>query len=317
MKVLSLFDGISCGMVALERAGISADRYVAYEIDENAIKVSKHNYPQIEHCGDVTKADFTQYKGFDLLIGGSPCQDLSIANQKGKGLNGERSDLFWEYFRALNTIKPKWFLLENVASMKAQDKQKITEMLGVEPIMINSALVSGQQRKRLYWTNIQNVCQPVDKGIFLKDILQDESVIPFALRTRKDYTESYKRLEIKKDGKANEITGFRTDSMYCKPIRIGHLNKGGQGDRIYSAEGKSVSLSANGGGRGAKTGLYRIDLPDGDYIVRKLSPIECERLQTLPDNYTAVIGDTHRIKALGNGWTVDVIAHILKGLKEA
>lgn len=238
-------------------------------------------------------------------------------NPKGKGLNGERSGLFWEYFRALNTIKPKWFLLENVASMKAQDKQKITEMLGVEPIMINSALVSGQQRKRLYWTNIPNVCQPVDKGIFLKDILQDESVIPFALRTRKDYTGSYKRLEIKKDGKANAITGCRTDSMYCKPIRIGHLNKGGQGDRIYSVEGKSVSLSANGGGRGAKTGLYRIDLPDGDYIVRKLSPIECERLQTLPDNYTAAIGDTHRIKALGNGWTVDVIAHILKGLKEA
>ena len=122
MNVLSLFDGISCGMVALERAGIPVERYVAYEIDENAIKVSKHNYPQIEHCGDVTKADFTQYKGFDLLIGGSPCQDLSIANQKGKGLNGERSSLFWEYFRALNTIKPKWLLLENVASMKAQDK---------------------------------------------------------------------------------------------------------------------------------------------------------------------------------------------------
>ena len=317
MKVLSLFDGISCGMVALERAGVTVDRYVAYEIDENAIKVSKHNYPQIEHCGDVTKADFSKYKGFDLLIGGSPCQDLSIANQKGKGLNGERSGLFWEYFRALNTIKPKWFLLENVASMKAQDKQKITEMLGVEPIMINSALVSGQQRKRLYWTNIPNVCQPVDKGIFLKDILQDEAAIPCALRTRKDYTGSYKRLEIKKDGKANAITGCRTDSMYCKPIRIGHLNKGGQGDRVYSVDGKSVSLSANGGGRGAKTGLYRIDLPDGDYIVRKLSPIECERLQTLPDNYTAVIGDTHRIKALGNGWTVDVIAHILKGLKEA
>ena len=314
MKVLSLFDGISCGMVALERAGIPVERYVAYEIDENAIKVSKHNYQQIEHCGDVTKADFTQYKGFDLLIGGSPCQDLSIANQNGKGLNGEQSGLFWEYFRALNTVKPKWFLLENVASMKAQDKQKITEMLGVEPIMINSALVSAQQRKRLYWTNIPNVCQPVDKGIFLKDILQDESVIPCALRTRKDYTWSYKRLEIKKDGKANAITGCRTDSMYCKPIRIGHLNKGGQGDRVYSVDGKSVSLSANGGGSGAKTGLYRIDLPDGDYIVRKLSPVECERLQTLPDNYTAVIDDTHRIKALGNGWTVDVIAHILKAL---
>ena len=316
MKVLSLFDGISCGMVALERAGIPVDAYYASEIDKNAIAISQKNYPDIIRLGDVTKWREWDipWAEIDLLIGGSPCQDLSIANQKGKGLNGERSGLFWEYFRALNTIKPKWFLLENVASMKAQDKNKITELLGVEPIMINSALVSGQQRKRFYWTNIPNVCQPADKNIYLKDILQDEAVIPCALRTRKDYTGSYKRLEIKKDGKANAITGCRTDSMYCKPIRIGHLNKGGQGDRIYSVEGKSVSLSANGGGRGAKTGLYRIDLPDGDYIVRKLSPVECERLQTLPDNYTAIIGDTHRIKALGNGWTVDVIAHILKAL---
>lgn len=315
MKVLSLFDGISCGMVALERSGIPVDRYVAYEIDQYAIKVSKKNYPQIEHFGDVTTADFKQYKGFDLLIGGSPCQDLSIANQKGKGLNGERSGLFWEYFRALNIIKPKYFLLENVASMKKQDKEKITEMLGVEPIMINSALVSAQQRKRLYWTNIPNIRQPEDKKIFLKDILEDPDIVPCALRTRKDYTGSYKRLEIKKDGKANAITSVGTDSMYCKPIRLGYFNSAGQGDRVYSVEAKSVSLSANGGGLGTKTGLYRIDLPDGDYIVRKLSPIECERLQTLPDNYTSCIPDTKRIKACGNGWTVDVISHIFSFLK--
>ena len=315
ITVLSLFDGISCGMVALERAGIKVKKYVAYEIDENAINVSMKNYPEIEHCGDVTIADFEQYKGFDLLIGGSPCQDQSIANQKGNGLNGERSGLFWDYYRALNTIKPKWFLLENVASMKKQDKEIITKALGVEPIMINSSLVSAQQRKRLYWTNIPNITQPTDKHIYLKDILQDETVIPCALRTRKDYTGSYKRLEVKNDGKANAITGCRTDSMYCKPVRLGHLNKGGQADRIYSIEGKSVSLKSNCGGSGAKTGLYRIDLPDGDYIVRKLSPIECERLQILPDDYTACIKETQRIKALGNGWTVDVIAHILKHIK--
>lgn len=314
MKVLSLFDGISCGMVALERAGIPVERYVAYEIEPNAIKISEKNYPQIEHCGDVTKADFTQYEGFDLLIGGSPCQDLSIANQKGKGLHGERSGLFWEYYRALQTVKPKYFLLENVASMKKSDKETITKFLGVEPIMINSALVSGQQRKRLYWTNIPNIKQPIDKGIFLKDILQDESVTPCALRTRKDYTGSYKRLEVKNDGKANSLTSVQTDSMYCKPIRLGHFNSAGQGDRIYSVEGKSLSLSS-GGGRGAKTGLYRVDLPDGDYIVRRLSPIECERLQTLPDNYTEGIAETNRVKCLGNGWTVDVIAHIFKNLK--
>lgn len=315
MKVLSLFDGISCGMVALERAGIEVERYVAYEIEPNAIKISQKNYPQIEHCGDVTTADFKQYEGFDLLIGGSPCQDLSIANQNGKGLMGERSGLFWQYVRALETIRPKYFLLENVASMKKKDKEEITQILGVEPIMINSALVSAQQRKRLYWTNIKNITQPIDKEIFLKDIILDESILPCALRTRKDYTGSYKRLEVKKDGKANSITSVATDSMYCKPIRIGHYNSGGQGDRIYSVSGKSVSLSANGGGRGAKTGLYRIDLPDGDYIVRKLSPVECERLQTLPDGYTEGIADSNRLKVLGNGWTVDVIAHIFASLK--
>ena len=302
-------------MVALERAGIPVERYVAYEIDQNAIKISQKNYPQIEHCGDVTKADFTQYEGFDLLIGGSPCQDLSIANQNGKGLRGERSELFWEYYRALTTVKPKYYLFENVASMKKTDRETITKFLGVEPIMINSALVSGQQRKRLYWTNIPEVKQPDDKGIYLKDILQDESVIPYALRTRKDYIENYKKIETESNEKANSLTDMHTDNIYCKPLRIGYFNTAGQGDRIYSVQGKSVCISANGGGRGAKTGLYRIDLPDGDYLVRKLSPVECERLQTLPDNYTEGLPYNKRIKAIGNGWTVDIIAHILTGIK--
>ena len=302
-------------MVALERAGIQVERYVAYEIEPSAIKISQKNYPQIEHCGDVTTADFTQYQGFDLLIGGSPCQDLSIANQNGKGLRGERSGLFWEYYRALTTAKPKYFLFENVASMKKTDKETITKFLGVEPIMINSALVSGQQRKRLYWTNIPEIKQPADKGIYLKDILQDEAVVPCELRTRKDYIESYKRLKTKSNKKAVSLTDVHTDSIYFKPLRIGYFNTAGQGDRIYSVQGKSVCISANGGGRGAKTGLYRIELPDGDYIVRKLSPVECERLQTLPDNYTEGLPYNKRIKAIGNGWTVDVIAHILTGIK--
>ena len=302
-------------MVALERAGIPVERYVAYEIDPNAIKISQKNYPQIEHCGDVTTADFTQYQGFDVLIGGSPCQDLSIANQNGKGLRGERSGLFWEYYRALTTAKPKYYLFENVASMKKTDKETITKFLGVEPIMINSALVSGQQRRRLYWTNIPKVKQPDDKGVYLKDILQDESVIPYTLRTRKDYIENCKKLETESGEKVNSLTNVHTENIYCKPLRIGYFNTAGQGDRIYSIQGKSVCISANGGGRGAKTGLYRIDLPNGDYIVRKLSPVECERLQTLPDNYTEGLPYTKRIKAIGNGWTVDVIAHILTGLK--
>ena len=161
MKVLSLFDGISCGMVALERAGIPVERYVAYEIEPNAIKISKKNYPQIEHCGDVTTADFTQYQGFDLLIGGSPCQDLSLyktsSTEGWKGLEGNKSNLFFHYVRALKECQPKYFLLENVASMAKKWVDVISNELGVVPIFINSASVSPAERKRLYWTNIPQI----------------------------------------------------------------------------------------------------------------------------------------------------------------
>ena len=309
MKVLSLFDGISCGMVALERAGIPVERYVAYEIDKNAIKVSMHNYPQIEHCGDVTKADFTQHKGFDLLIGGSPCTYWSIAKAGREttpdGIGGK---LFMEYVRALRESDCKYFLYENNNSIHQNIKDFISEQLGVQPIMINSALVSAQQRKRCYWTNIPSICQPENEAILLKDIL--ESGISWQ---DKSYcmTASY-------DGAVFGNTMQRSQrSMIAEPIRIGQYGNGGQGQRIYSVRGKSVTLSANGGGQGAKTGLYKIDLPDGDYIIRKLTPVEAERLQTLPDNYTEGISKTQRYKCIGNGWTVDVIAHILKGLKEA
>ena len=358
MKVLSLFDGISCGMVALERAGIRVERYVAYEIDENAIKVSMHNYPQIEHCGDVTKADFTQYKGFDLLIGGSPCTYWSIAKAGREttpdGIGGK---LFMEYVRALRESGCKYFFYENNNSIHQNIKDFISEQLGVQPIMINSALVSAQQRKRCYWTNIPGVCQPKDKGILLKDILesgvawQDKSYCmtasydgavfwntmqrsqrsmiaePVGVAQRWRYVQSGKRtakskggteqfIEARNDGKSNCLTTVQKDSMVAQPIRIGQYGNGGQGQRIYSVRGKSVTLSANGGGQGAKTSLYKIDLPDGDYIIRKLTPVEAERLQTLPDNYTEGISKTQRYKCIGNGWTVDVIAHILKGLKE-
>lgn len=309
MQVLSLFDGISCGMVALERAGIPVERYVAYEIDENAIKVSMHNYPQIEHCGDVTKADFTQYKGFDLLIGGSPCTYWSIAkNGRETTPDGIGGKLFMEFVRALQESECRYFLYENNNSIHQNIKDFISEQLCVQPIMINSALVSAQQRKRCYWTNIPGICQPENEAILLKDIL--ESGISWQ---DKSYcmTASY-------DGAVFWNTMQRSQrSMIAEPIRIGQYGNGGQGQRIYSVHGKSVTLSANGGGQGAKTGLYKIDLPDGDYIIRKLTPVEAERLQTLPDNYTEGISKTQRYKCIGNGWTVDVIAHILKGLKEA
>lgn len=302
MKIISLFDGISCGFVALKRANIEIEKYIAYEIDKYAIKISEYNFPEIEHKGDVTTEDFTKYKGFNLLIGGSPCQDLSIAKKDRKGLKGSRSCLFFEYVRALNEIEPKYFLYENVASMSKENKDIISKHLGVEPIMINSSLVSAQQRKRLYWTNIPDITQPINKHIYLKDVL--ENGIAF---TDKSYC-----LTARYQGAQFENTVIkRQRSMVAQPIRIGQLNKGGQGQRIYSVKGKSVSLNANGGGQGAKTGLYKIDLPDGYYIVRKLTPLECERLQTLPDKYTECVSNTQRYKCIGNGWTVDVIAHIL------
>lgn len=176
MKILSLFDGISCARVALERAGIEVEQYYAYEIDKYAIQISQKNYPDIFHKGDVKSFNGpldNLWEGWDLLIGGSPCQDLSIAKKNRKGLDGDRSSLFWEYVRILNEVKPKYFILENVASMPKEAKQIITEALGVEPIMIDASLVSAQRRKRLFWTNIPNVTQPEDRGILLKDILED------------------------------------------------------------------------------------------------------------------------------------------------
>lgn len=292
MKVLSLFDGISCGRLALERAGIPVERYVAYEIEPNAVKVSKANWNDIEHCGDVTVADFSQYKGFDAIIGGFPCQDLSINKRDRKGLEGERSGLFWYLVRAIKEVKPKYFLVENNYKMPKKDQDIITQTLGVEPILIYSGKVSAQSRYRLYWTNIPNVQQPEDLHIYLKDIVEHGP------NTEKDL---------------KNITKFNNKvyTNYDRPARIGTIGKGGQGERVYSIEGKSVTLTANGGGRGAKGGLY---LVDGK--VRKPTPIECERLQTLPDNYTACLSDNERRKVIGNGWTVDVIAHILRSISE-
>lgn len=172
MKVLSLFDGISCGMVALERAGISVSQYVAYEIDQSAIKISEKNYPQIEHCGDVTQADFTKYKGFDLLIGGSPCQSLSITQGKNRTNLKGKSRLFFEFVRALEETQPKYFLFENVASMNEESKHVISELLGCQPIFIDSNVFSAQSRPRLYWTNIPVLPLPKASKLVLIDIMQ-------------------------------------------------------------------------------------------------------------------------------------------------
>ena len=321
MKVLSLFDGISCGRLALERAGIPVEKYYASEIDKYAIQVAQKNYPDTIQVGDVNKLNYLELLDVDIVIGGSPCQDLSIAKQNREGLRGARSGLFWKYVEALEVIRPKWFLLENVASMRNEDRDAITETLRrlypeTECIMINSALLSAQQRKRYYWTN-WHVEQPQDKGILLKDILESAGDFPATPITKR----SMSNLRMP-DEKANCLLstswkGAQANGMTNVPERIGNLEGrgNGQANRIYSVRGKSVCLGANGGGGGAKTGLYKVDLPDGDYIIRKLTPVECERLQTLPDGWTAGVSNTQRYKAIGNGWTVDVIAHILKGIK--
>lgn len=227
--------------------------------------------------------------------------------------------LFEQFLLALRTTRPKYFLYENVASMPESIKNFITEELGVQPILINSALVSAQQRKRLYWTNIPNVTQPRDRHIYLNDILEDdwfsERLKSYCITATysnagnlKDYFEKSKRQLVFKE----------------KPHRLGEYGKGGQGERIYSIFGKSVALSANGGGGGAKTGLYAVidkkeimrEIKEEKIYVRKLTPLECERLQCLPDNYTEGISNTQRYKTIGNGWTIDVIAHILSFIKD-
>ena len=242
---MSLFDGISCGMLALKRAGIPVKRYVAYEIEKNAIKISQKNYPQIEQCGDVRTADFSQYEGFDLLIGGSPCQDLSnYKYDRGevKGLDGEKSGLFYYYVKALKEVKPKYFLLENVASMEKKWADVISEELGVEPIMINSALVCAAERKRLYWTNIPNIEQPEDRGIVLKDI-----VIP-----------------------ANEVADKYWYTKYPITVHDGdvkvkatiHLNSHRQAKEVYGLNHKCNTLlcDGNGGNLAKKSELLKMPL---------------------------------------------------------
>lgn len=297
MKVLSLFDGISCGMVALERAGIPVERYVAYEIEPNAIKISRKNYPQIEHCGDVTQTDFTQHQEFDLLIGGSPCTNWSCAKNHTAKVKKERYinegigwELFKQYVRALEEAKPKYFLYENNYRIPQNIVDEITLMLGVEPIMIDSSLVSAQRRKRLYWTNIPNVSQPQDKGILLKDIfVPDDSLI------RRD-----ERILNTFDKKKNYV-------QYS--VNQKHLTS--QAFRLYYLDGKSPTVA-----RCRTESKMNILIDENDMATYKIiSPTEAERLQTLPDGYTEGVPKTRRFEAIGNGWTVDVIAHIFKGLK--
>lgn len=315
--VLSLFDGMSCGRIALDRAGIKVKKYYASEIDKYAQIVSAANYPDIVRLGDITKWKEWKIEKPDLIMGGSPCQGFSSA---GKGLNFDdpRSILFFTFVDILKHYKSNYFLLENV-KMKKDYQKVISNCLGVEPIEINSALVSAQNRKRLYWTNIPGVAQPEDKGILLKDIIEGQAFVnargAFRGRNKEnpsDRTPGIKteqRLEINKTGKSNTPTSVSKDSLvtFDNPP---HHNRFKQTATIHYKTEKSNTLLACAGDRTRGIGIH-----DDNLQWRKLTPLECERLQTVPDNFTAHVSNTQRYKMLGNGWTVDVIAHIFRGLK--
>jgi DNA-cytosine methyltransferase len=377
MNVLSLFDGMSCGRIALERCGFTVKNYWASEIDKYAMTVAKANWPDMVHIGDVRDVIWPEMfdgEPIDLLIGGSPCQGFSWA---GKRLNFEdpRSKLFFEFVRVLREAKPKWFLLENV-NMKQEFQDIISEQLGVKPIRINSNIVSAQNRDRLYWTNIPMSSMPENKRIVLKDILEDGytdrdkshclDANYFKGGNLKSYFEKRRRQLV-----------FDLDENQNKSgmILAGEADLKGHGynRRVYSTDGKSPTLAASSGGNLEPKVLYpasivgrrlnedgvRKDndkdvpitqclevhendksrclstvekdvllspLPEGRYpdayneemrlMWRKLTPIECERLQTVPDNYTAHVSNTQRYRMLGNGWTVDVICHLLEGMRD-
>ena len=290
MNVLSLCDGMSCGQIALERAGIKIDTYYASEIADYSIKITQKNYPNTIQIGDMTKlteGDLNKFKGIDLLLSGTPCKSLSIANIKEyeKGLNGS-SKLFFDFVKIKNYIKPQYFLFENVASMTEENKNIISKLLGVKPIRINSNLVSAQDRDRYYWTNIKVDYLPNDKNIVLKDIMLNTEEVEDKYWYKQDF----------------DFHGL--DKKVCATL---HINGHDILKRVYNPNFKCATLTACTGGNKQKK-VYQ------DNRCRKLTPLEYERLQTVPEKYTEGVSMTNRYNMLGDGWTVDVISHILSFL---
>ena len=301
MKVLSLCDGMSIAHIALDRIGMHVNKYYAAEIKDVAIKVTKDNYPDTIHIGDVNKV---RYKGgilytengnynvghIDLMVFGSPCQSFSIAMKTDMriGLKDKvRSGLFLECYRILQEVQPTWFLLENVASMNEESKGVISELLGCQPIFIDSKLFSAQQRPRYYWTNIPiESVTPPESPLVLEDIMESEVAEKYF------YSHPLADVDMKKQVCATMV--YKNHEIH---------------KRIFNPAFKCHTLTTCGGGNTQKKVM--------DHgRARKLTPLEYERLQTLPDNYTAGVSDGARYTAIGNGWTVDVIAYILRGMKE-
>ena len=374
MNVLSLFDGMSCGQQALQRAGIKVDNYFASEIDKPAIQITQKNFPNTIHLGNVTRIDTKgllkdyNLSQIDLLMGGSPCQGFSFAGGQ-LAFDDPRSKLFFEFVRIKEELQPKYFLLENV-KMKQEFQDVITKYMGVEPIEINSSLFSAQNRRRLYWTNIPVDMDIKDKGLVLKDILQtdhNEPPVPINERNARHHKNPLQK-SLCTTASMYKGAGNNGMTLVDRLIPVGmaeeyaHYNYRATKE-VYHMEGKAPTLlTMQGGNREPKVATYsakggrivnrrldeqgvrkdyQMDLPltpqveirsddktnclttlQKDNVVvegmtwRKLTPIECERLQTLPDNYTEGVSKTQRYKMIGNGWTVDVIAHILKGIKD-
>ena len=319
MNVLSLFDGMSCGRIALERAGIKVQTYLASEIDKYAMSVSKKNYSDIIQVGNVSNLSYkngilsgdfgSKEIKIDLLIGGSPCQGFSMAG-KQVAFDDPRSKLYFEYKRILDEITAEnpevKFLLENV-KMKKEHKNFITSNLGVEPITINSSLVSAQNRYRIYWTNIEGVIQPKDKLIVLEDILEGSVEEKYFIKDgRLKWLNEFGEVKVKDDYIAFSPVKAKCLTVRSEPswnttyiLQWPHgTNKGGMRALDGETPAMTTSLWASN----------NLVLTEG--MVRRLTPIECERLQTVPDGYTDSVSDTQRYRMLGNGWTVDVIAHI-------
>ena len=306
---------MSCGQIALDQLGIKVNKYYASEIDKYAIAVAKTNYPNTIHVGDITQLDPKDFKNIDLILAGSPCQGFSFAG-KQLAFDDPRSALFFEFIRLLKAIKPKYFLLENVR-MRQQYIDVITQQVSecypehegndlfdskIEPILINSALLSAQSRQRLYWTNIPNVRQPEDLGIVLKDILEDD----FDSERDKSYcidANYYKGANVEQYQKKSRR------QLVNKPKQIGKIDT----HSVVISKIREKSKTVRSGGR-ASYDRHEWDSVD-ELHWRKLTPLECERLQTVPDNYTASVSNTQRYKMLGNGWTVGVIAHILTNME--
>lgn len=329
--VLSVFSGFGGAQLALHQAGIKYGKCYASEVDKFANAVEMYHYPDTISLGDVCNIDTGELDSIDLLIGGSPCTNLSIAGDKsgvicdsldkylelkesGFDFGKNQSYLFWEFIRLLRELKPRYFLLENVASMKREYKDLITSEMGIEPVMINSSLVSGQVRKRLYWTNIENITQPEDRGALLKDVL--ECVCCGVDRGKSLCIDAnyFKGGSLKIYFEKRRRQLAFSESGLC---HVGDADIKGSDKvrRVYHPLGKSPSLTANSGGWQMPKTLVNYD------TWRMLTPLECERLQTVPDNWTLVpwgnrmMSNTQRYKMIGNGWTIDVISHILSHMK--